>query len=61
MWWLINIYMFFASCVKGITQVWNLIIVRKFKEDITKIVTSMDWCGLNKDISNLFAIPSYGI
>jgi hypothetical protein len=47
MWWLIN----FASCTKGMTWVWNLIIVRKFNKGIARIVTSVDWCGgLSKDI-----------
>jgi hypothetical protein len=30
---------FFASCVKGMAQVWNLIIVKKFNEGITRMVT----------------------
>jgi hypothetical protein len=46
MWWLIN----FASCAKGMTQIQNLIIVRKFNKGIARMVTSVDWCGLNKDI-----------
>ncbi len=41
---------FFASCAKDMAQIWNLIIVKKFNESIAIIVTSMDWCGLNKDI-----------
>jgi hypothetical protein len=50
MWWLINLYMLFASCVKGMAQIWNLTIVRKFNEGIVRIVRSVDWCGLSKDI-----------
>ncbi len=46
MWWLIN----FASCVKGMTWVWNLIIARKFNKGIAKTITSMDWGCLSKDI-----------
>ncbi len=46
MWWLIN----FASCVKGMTQIQNLIIMKKFNKGTTKMVTSVHWCGLNKDI-----------
>jgi hypothetical protein len=42
--------MFFASCVKGMAQIWNLIIVRKFNEGIARTVTSVDWCGFSKDI-----------
>jgi hypothetical protein len=32
------------------TQVQNLIIVRKFDKGFARIVTSMDWCGSSKDI-----------
>jgi hypothetical protein len=32
------------------TWVWNLIIMRKFNKGITRMIASMDWCGLNKDI-----------
>jgi hypothetical protein len=39
-----------ASCAKGTTQVWNLIVVRMFNEGIVRMVISMDWCGLSKDI-----------
>jgi hypothetical protein len=46
MWWLIN----FASCVKSMTWVRSLIIVKKFNKGITRMVTSMDWCGLGEDI-----------
>jgi hypothetical protein len=42
--------MLFASCVKGMAQIWNLTIVRKFNEGIVRIVRSVDWCGLSKDI-----------
>jgi hypothetical protein len=42
--------MFFASCVKGMALVWNLIIVRKFNEGIARTVKSMDWCDMSKDI-----------
>jgi len=31
-------------------QIWNIIILRKFSEGIVRMVTSMDWCGLSKDI-----------
>jgi hypothetical protein len=31
-------------------QIWNLIIVRKLNEGIARTVTSIDWCGLSKDI-----------
>ncbi len=54
MWWLVH----FASCDKGMTWVQNLIIVKKFNKGIARIVTSVDWCGLSKDISS-FAMPSY--
>jgi hypothetical protein len=37
-----SIILFFASCVKGMARVWNLIIVRKFNEGIARMVTSMD-------------------
>ncbi len=50
MWWLTNLYMFFASCAKDMAQICNLIIVRKFNEGIVIIVTSVDWCGLSKNI-----------
>jgi hypothetical protein len=46
MWWLIH----FASCAKGMTQVRNLIIVRKFNKGSARTVTSVDGCGLSKDI-----------
>jgi hypothetical protein len=42
--------MFFVSCAKYMEQIWNLIIVRKFNESITRTVTSVDWCVLSKDI-----------
>jgi len=45
MWWLIN----FASCAKGMTWVWNLII-EKFNKHIVRTVTIVDRCGLSKDI-----------
>jgi hypothetical protein len=32
------------------TQIWNLIIVKKFKKGIARMVTSMDWCSLSKNI-----------
>ncbi len=50
MWWLINLYMFFASCAKGMGKIWNLIIVKKFNEGIARTVTLVDWYSLNKDI-----------
>jgi hypothetical protein len=40
----------FASYVKDMTQVWNLIIVRKFNKGIARTIISVDWCGLSKDI-----------
>jgi len=32
------------------TWVRNLIIVRKFNKGIARMVTSVNWCGLSKDI-----------
>jgi hypothetical protein len=59
-WWLINLYMFFANCVKGTTQIWNLIIVRKFNEGIARTVTLVDWYRVTEKKSSLVAIPSVG-
>jgi hypothetical protein len=42
--------MSFASCGKGMTQIWNLIIVKMFNESIARTVTLVDWCDLGKDI-----------
>jgi hypothetical protein len=42
--------MFFGSCAKGMAQIWNLLIVRKFNEGIVRTIPSMDWCDLSKDI-----------
>jgi hypothetical protein len=42
--------MIFASCAKGMAQVWNLIIVKKFNEGIVRMVTLVDGCHLSKDI-----------
>jgi hypothetical protein len=50
MWWLINLYMFFISCAKNMAQIWNLIIVRKFNENIARTITLVNWCVLSKDI-----------
>ncbi len=50
MWRLINLYIYFATCAKGVAWVWNLIIVRKFNEGIARMIISMDWCGLSKNI-----------
>ncbi len=41
---------FFASCVEGMAQIWDLIVERKFNGGIARMVTSLDWCGLNKII-----------
>jgi len=60
MWWLINLYMFFASCVKGMAQIWNLIIMKKFNEGIAWMVTSSNWCGLNKYTKFICIIYSKG-
>jgi hypothetical protein len=52
---------FFASCVEGMAQIWDLIVERKFNEGIARMVTSLDWCGLDKDIKficNIHAPPS---
>jgi len=42
--------MIFASCAKGMAQVWNLIILKKFNKGIVRTITSMDWCCMSKDI-----------
>jgi hypothetical protein len=36
------------------TQVQNLIIVRKFNKGIARTVTSVDLCGLSKDIKFIY-------
>ncbi len=46
MWWLID----FANCAKGMTRVWNLIIMRKFNKGIARMIILVDWCGLSIDI-----------
>jgi hypothetical protein len=53
--------MSFASCAKGMAQIWNLTIVKMFNEDIARMVTSV-WIDVAwVKISSSFAIPSYEI
>jgi hypothetical protein len=42
------------------TQIWNLIIVKKVNEDIVRMVTLVDWYKVIEKKSNLVAIPSIG-
>jgi len=49
----------FASCVEGMAWVWNIIIVKKFNEDLDEQLNY--WIGVAWiKISSSFAIPSYG-